>query len=70
MSTTPNADETRVHLLAVSEALAPIREFVVGYKASLEAEGIHSTSADRMAEHVHAELINVAFRIAERANTQ
>lgn len=60
-----NEAETLNGMLAIGEQLAPIRELVVGYKSALEGDGIHSVSADRMAEHLHAELIRQVFRATQ-----
>lgn len=60
------ADELRQELMLFSENMAPIRELVVGYKRQLEKDGIHSVSADRMAEQLHEQILKQAFGTAKK----
>ena len=57
-------EDVRLQMFALAEALEPIREVVIGYKAKLEADGIHSVAAEQMTVQLHAELMRNAFAAA------
>lgn len=62
MSDTPSHREIAEGFLAMAENMAQVVEFIVGYRAQLEAAGFSPTAAEMGAMEMHSHVIAACFK--------